>query len=449
MKHCILALTAILLGGQLFAQGFTQSAEGKSTLLFKGTGIGIDITQANINVDVNNMTQKVLAASEARAIYGINVKAKNEEGIGGLFSTGDFVPTAAGQLYAGVTFSNTNALARSMAALQKEALDKNVVGWRTARAAEFVKTITGLIEDESGKIEQESRRAAFVASMKKNISANASRPVFLFYTTIKEKEPGDTEQEVAAKRIIKESAFQLYKSFKQWNDSIQLQVTQKKEEYDKLSRFRITIFGFGEKSGLSFKQFVRYDSANLSSSFKNLTVSGGKIGAGINVQWRNLWAGLTYSYVDGNNFKELVPREFVWSRETTTLGQTITEESKITAYKGAFSQVEYNELNADLVYNLRFGDSAKYNVLLNPYVRANLFSRKPDLLTNNITNVGLGMYFFQHRSRLMGGFYLELPDVSNNYAKAANTGDELRPGLRRLSVGVVTKFNISSLFTWL
>src|SRR5437588_532776 len=77
----------------------------------------------------------------------------------------------------------------------------------------------------------------------------------------------------------------------------------------------------------------------------------------------------------GINFNELSKKEFNWKKETTSLGQTITEEKKIIAYKGKFSEVEYNELNADILYNIRFGDSLKYNLLLNPYVRANLLSR--------------------------------------------------------------------------
>ena len=106
-----------------------------------------------------------------------------------------------------------------------------------------------------------------------------------------------------------------------------------------------------------------------------------------------------------------------------------------------------NELNVDLIIDFKLkGDTSR--ILVNPYLRASLFSRDTAYI-KNYTNLGLGLYFLGRKRKFIGGLYVELPDINNN-AEKAKPEDEIhiQPPFKKLSFGIVTKFNISSFFNF-
>jgi hypothetical protein len=104
MKIKILLPVIFLMSVYTFGQGLTQDAEGKSTLLFRGNNISLDIAKTNLTLGFNNV-DKVIGET-SHHIFGVDISGKNEEGISNLFSKGKLVPTAKGSLYAGWSISN-------------------------------------------------------------------------------------------------------------------------------------------------------------------------------------------------------------------------------------------------------------------------------------------------------------------------------------------------------
>ena len=83
-------------------------------------------------------------------------------------------------------------------------------------------------------------------------------------------------------------------------------------------------------------------------------------------------------------------------------------------------------------------------MLLNPYLHSKIGSSNKDLIPNT-TDIGIGLYVFNSKSKILGGFYIELPDISNNIEKNKTITDQnIRPALQKLSFGIVTRFNLQS-----
>ncbi|MEO8769964.1 MAG: hypothetical protein ABI402_07760 [Ferruginibacter sp.] len=150
--------------------------------------------------------------------------------------------------------------------------------------------------------------------------------------------------------------------------------------------------------------------------------------------------------MDGDNFINLKSKEYTIRTTDISSNQSLVSEKKITGYGGKYSKVETNQLNIDIVADYRLSDSSR--ILVNPYLRSSLFSRDTAFL-KNYTNVGLGLYFVGKKSKFLGGLYLELPDINNNIEKAKPASEiDIRPPLKKLTFGIVTKFSISSLLSW-
>lgn len=110
MKKVILIILSGFACTVSFAQWLTQSAEGKGTFLFKGTNVAIDLAKTDFSFTINNMNNPVKVASAKEnffPFFGGGISAKNEEGLGRLFSKGEFVPAANANGYFGIRFSNS------------------------------------------------------------------------------------------------------------------------------------------------------------------------------------------------------------------------------------------------------------------------------------------------------------------------------------------------------
>jgi hypothetical protein len=248
-----------------------------------------------------------------------------------------------------------------------------------------------------------------------------------------------------AKQRIKTEYDNFIKKDEQIRNDYRNQLGKLRDNLAPKKYWQFLVYGFGGIQASEFKRFVGLDSIDLANSFSDEYFRGGKGGLGINFQTRNIMFGLTYSYLETNNFSLLSKKEYSWRTSITQNGQTLTEDKKITAYSGTYEKVGINELNFDLIINLKLDKDAKNHILINPYSRSQLFSRKTDILPNS-TNIGCGFYFFQQTGKFIGGFYTELTDINQNYEKAKPiTEQNLRQPLNRLTFGIVGKFSFSSL----
>ena len=187
---------------------------------------------------------------------------------------------------------------------------------------------------------------------------------------------------------------------------------------------------------------------NLIENFEDIVGRGWQLGYGINYQWRNLCFGFSWSRNKSNNFSKLTKKEYVIRTTRNAGNSNLIEEAELAGYSGEYSKIYLNNLDIDVVVRLKLDKEYKNYVLLNPYMRASVRSSNTTLLQNTL-NLGLGIYFLPNNSKLLGGIYFELPDVNNNSEKAKDRDDQnLRPPLRRLSFGVLTKINLSTIMGW-
>ncbi len=434
MKRIAIILANIIMPILAYAQGLTKNAEGESTVLFKGTNIGLDIGKTQLSIGANNLNSTI--GENQKFFIGGNIKGENKEGISNLFSKGDLVPAASFDGFIGYSFSNStypnNEAARRLVNSEMEKYTNTVL--------ELAKSE---MNSEIYKITKDSTLKSLREELLKKISTIES--IEELKSELIKDNVDDNDKTKQAKEKIKKKADSLIKNYnktiKEYNDKLEiLNNTIAPQKY-----WQLLIYGFGGIHASEFKRHLGTDSSNLSKSFDDEKFRGGKGGLGVNFQIKNLTFGLTYSYFETNNFHLLSKKEYSWKSSITQNGQTLSEEKKINAYSGTYSKVIINELNFDFILNLKLDKEAKNHILINPYSRSQLFSRNTVILPNS-TNIGCGFYFFQQSGKFLGGFYTELTDVKNNYEKAKPILEQnIRPALNRLTFGVVGKFTFSSL----
>ena len=96
MKKYLLLFSLVLISNVLSAQTLAQDAEGKSSVLYQGGSIGIDITKANITFAYTNLGLAPASdvSLKSKFIWGVNASGKNNDGVTNLFEKGYFQPEA-------------------------------------------------------------------------------------------------------------------------------------------------------------------------------------------------------------------------------------------------------------------------------------------------------------------------------------------------------------------
>lgn len=443
--HAYSFLWVVLITTDALSQGLTQSADGKSTIPIKGSAVGLDISKTEASFGYNNLDQSI-KTKKVRGLYGVELKAKNEEGFGNLFSNGDLVPSGSLTGFAGITFSNAFNSTEVAEEAKRRQLNTALTNYRHDFRIKLQIDFTTHINSICIKfISDPIHRVQTITNLTNILAQLSDLNREIFYDKIKSLTDVDPDIEAAYLNLIS-YAKEEKEEFLRVGQDMQGDLENLHNLYTKSSYQRFTIFGFGGITAINFKHFIGIDSANLSKSFDNIDDRGGNFGLGINYQWRNLWFGLTYSYVSTNNFSVLKKKDYTLRTTSTVNSQALIEETKITGYSGKYGTLELNNLNFDLVIRLRLDKSFKSTLLINPYIRASIFSRDTNLLPGT-TNVGSGFYFL--KGKFLGGLYVELPDIDNNLEKAKPTDEQnLRPASKRLTFGIVTKISLASLFGW-
>ena len=419
-----------------YSQTITKNAEGESTVLFRGNNIGLDIGETELSFGFNNLQNSL--GEESKFIIGGSVKAKNNSGLGSLFSKGELVPEAELGGFAGWSFSNGLP-----SAYNKEAND-------------IIEDYSEFIEDYSGQIKSKVKNL-IISTFGDNYpvvkddlvesNKNNDFPIFNNYLkTMISAEKDEGKKTILTTLMNNIDQDSLIKDFDSEKDKLEERISSLEQQLDKKDYYQLIIFGFGGINASEFKRNTQSESiVDLSNAFEDEKFRGGNIGIGLNFQYNNLIFGAKFSYLETNNFSLLTSKEFTLRSTTTIDDQTLIEEKKITAYSGSYGEVIVNELSADLIWNLKLDRKAENHILINPYLKSQINSRNSDLLPSS-TNIGCGFYFFKQTGSFLGGLYVELPDVDNNFEKAKPIENQnLRDPLKRLSFGIVSKISIGSL----
>jgi hypothetical protein len=435
MKKKLYTIMALLLTGTCFGQ-LTQDADGESSLLFKSTHIALDITKTELGFGWNNLPKA--NAQDCYPIWGLGVNARNAEGIGDLFSTGTLVPSSKGYGFLGVSFSN-GVIANSD--LQLDKVTQRMSQCSQEYLDHFYLTMPAIVfayTDSTDSSKTKELQKELLSALKDKISIRD------FKTKLAAKDGDSPEVKSAKEQILKKVNSQE----KKHKDEL----AKLNEEFAGIAKgisetpfSQLMIFGFGGIRAMEFKTFSGFDTVSLRNSFQDQYFRGGFAGIGVNYTRGRFTLGVTYRYVQTNNFSALTKKTYAYKSVVNYGSQTLTEEKQITAYAGDYAKVTVNELQADFAMTFKLDDSATTAALINPYLRGQLFSRNDSLLPNTV-DVGCGFYFFKTEGKFLGGFYVELSDVQNNLEKAKPIKDQnLREPQQRITFGVVTKFSFVSL----
>lgn len=434
MKQATILTLILMLPVLAFAQGLTKNADGESTILFRGSNIGLDLGKTQLSFGINNLNNTI--GENKKWFAGASLKGENKEGISTLFSKGDLVPSGSFDGYLGYSFSNG-----------KHPNHEAALKILLSKMGEYDTTVIATLKKEMITIVITETSDDSLIKLRNILLTRLSIINFIdeFASELKYDPKTDDVKTKEAKQKIKTEYDNFIKNDEQIRNDYRNQLGKLRDDLAPKKYWQLLVYGFGGIKASEFKRFVGLDSINLANSFTDEYFRGGKGGLGINFQIRNFIFGLTYSYLETNNFSLLSKKEYSWRTSITQNGQTLTEDKKITAYSGTYDKVGINELNFDLIINLKLDKDAKNHILINPYSRSQLFSRKTDILPNS-TNIGCGFYFFHQTGKFIGGFYTELTDINQNYEKAKPvTEHNLRQPLNRLTFGIVGKFSFSSL----
>ncbi|SDK25597.1 hypothetical protein SAMN05421823_102268 [Catalinimonas alkaloidigena] len=429
-------LVSIFLCYPLYSQNLTESAKGESSLLMRGNNASLNLGEAELSFGLNNLKKSLGTASYL--IFGVNAVAKNESGIGNIFDRGYLVPEGKFNGFLGLSWSN--GIPEAFEEEYSGEIEKYQKFISDSRRS-FDEYVTRYICENSDEDSSLSNIRKELCDEYKELNSPQ-----MFLNTLRSK----LKQEKDAKR--KNFILGLYDElsdkiddFKETKDYYDTIVENMENTLQEKVYWQLMVFGLGGINASEFKRFVGYDSTNLKDSFEDESFRGGRGGIGINFQYGSFNLGITYSYLETNNFVILSKKDYTWRSSTSLNNQTVIEEKKIAAYSGAYDNVKINELNIDLLYNVKLDKEPKNHLLINPYLRSQLFSRRSDLLPNS-TNVGCGFYFYQQSGVFLGGVYAEVFDVKNSYEKIKPAEEQnLREPINRLTFGIVTKITIGSL----
>jgi opacity protein-like surface antigen len=443
MRKIYLVILGLATSGMYtYGQGLTQSADGKSTIPLRGAAIGIDLAKTELSFGINNINSAV-KESKVKMIFGGNVKVKNEDGIGNLFSSGDIVSGGSVNAFAGFTFSNAfNAgEAEAYTVRLKLTADYNerLKSYRDILRKDLSAYFNAVAQQELVDADRTATTTSLQSILDSILQAET------FYDAIKGLTDPNEKIQTVYQRVT-DYAKSKKNDFLEDRTQYINKLSMLNADYRKTNNQRFTIFAFGTIETTNFKKFNTLDTTNFGKSFKDINDKGNHIGIGVNYQVGSVWLGVAYSYVLTNNFSDLVKKDYTIKNVTNTASGSLIQEKTITGDAGTYGTLHVNNLDADVVIRIGLDKARKNIMLINPYLRGIVFSRDQSLLANK-TNLGTGFYFLQ--GKFLGGFYVELPDVANNLEKNKPFADQnFKPAYKRLTFGVVTKFNFSSIMGW-
>lgn len=436
----LLFIPAILLLCHLSSQaqiGFDQTASGQSAILFRGSNIGLNISDASLGFGINNLDRQL--GKEKATILGGAASAKNAEGLGGIFSTGDFVAESKMEGFLGRSFSNAQKII--VMVKYTEAIFDTFIN-RESRASEtkILNEFKSIVTTSADAITDSIKRQKFIDTTINRFKRNQRQVKYISSLA------SDNQEEMMAIAGIKTEVKLLQDAHDKIMDSLKAaKVIERNKVYDTARYQNLNLFVLGGIGGSDFKRFIGLDSVDYGKSFKDEHFRSGYFGAGVNLQVGNFYFGTTYSYRVTNNFDLLTKKEYTWKQVNTSGNQSLTQEKKIVAYADAYSEVEINDLAIDFAYNFRLDTAADYHLIINPYLRGIMSSRNSTLLPDKLT-IGTGAYFFDKTAKFLGGIYVELADVANNYEKLKPLDEQnLRKPSKRISFGITAKFSFRTL----
>lgn len=450
MRKFLMLLICCGTGFAAAAQYVTQSAEGKGTVILPlaGTSVGFDIGKTEIAVGANNYAHAT-QTNNSRPFHnwfvGANLAAKNSAGTGNLFKNGEIIPEGNFLGFLGFSVNNNQQVLDNWKASRISVIQASQRAIKNQLLSSYRDDVLNFIRVAGNEIADTALRSNTVNDLTKKISSTSDGlSLNAQIKAIQATKATDLKDFVTEFSDLLTPRKAAYTKALAETDASKKVEAYFREFAKKQTVWRVTPFLFGGIEARNFSLYKGLGTTSLASSFVDTLYRGGQFGLGLNVQVNTFWLGVTYAYMDGDNFSTLSSREYTLRTTDNLNNQALIAEKKITGYSGTYSKVKRNELNVDLMKEFNFNDTSR--IITDLYYRGSLYSRNTDYL-KDYSNLGLGIYFLGAKAKFLGGLYVEVPDLNNNIEKAKpSTEQNLRGPFKRLTFGVVTKFAITSIF---
>src|SRR5919199_1371354 len=451
MKPIYYTLAVILgMASLAHAQVIVQDASESSSIRYQGAAISFDITQARTSFQLNKF-QNALNPDYSKKInfFAVQASANSKEGLASILSSGKVVPEASININIGHSWVNEST--RELGDLTSQIIDisKKNGEDRTALTKQVNKVIDDFISANPAATDLNGELAP-VKAIGFNLVADAIRAI-----ANKEKYKGNLDDLLKLAATLEAKVTSLLIPITRRENII----TQLQESIKSVSSLdRYLIYGILGASGSKFTYLTDPNALNFDKRFQDKKLEAGKVGLGFN--WkrggRAIW-GISFTFTGADNFSLLSDTEYVRTSTTTISSTTATTQptattivtdrldgvKKIIAFSG---DVKYDYFNQS-AFNLdhvRFypGVLGEKSVLVANYYLRQKFTSNSAVFPE-VTDVGVGGYFFKSKGSFLGGLYIELPDVFNNIERMQTT-PSFRPVYNRFSLGIVTKLTFGS-----
>jgi hypothetical protein len=412
-----------------------KTGEGQSSILLETTNVGFDIGETSLSFTTNNFPQSKLRSNGS--IWGLFAKGINDEGLAGIFSTSQIVPSSEISAIYGYSLSNSREISDSYAYSQK-ALSDNI----ELLTALLPDSLERKVIDMVSKIENEEAQKYIRDAVNSALQSD-----FLKYDKLEKSLKKIAENDFLKKTISTEakSIYQFVKENKTWSDikKMSAKISNNIDKVDTNPYWKFSIYGHFGLNSTKFNVFKGWDSLNIENSFEKNTFRGSNGGFGINLNLKSKWLfGFRYTYEETNNLSMLSTNDYKVTTNYISGSSTGSSQISKTAYPDEYTVAYLNKYDFDII---RFFPLQETSIILSDlYLRIRESTNQSKMVSQK--DLGLSASFFKEKGKFIGGIYLELPDLEQNIEKQKPVAEqEMDVWYKRLSFGVYAKFSFSSI----
>ncbi|NHE56418.1 hypothetical protein [Cyclobacterium plantarum] len=424
----IISFSPVLSWGQIL----NQDANGKSSIVWQGSSLNIDIGETLIKINHFDRSNKVYKAHEI--LYGFDLQAKNEGGMGNLFQEGEFTPNANFSSIIGLrkVYYKHNEFSEEERRLQNQKFKLAPLAF--SEYQELIRsnikgcTINGIESPSSKKLRDRLDLLTTLGWFQ------LENKIIESIISIDEKDTckSKLESEVL---LLAESVKNNLNIQKMIQIDLDVRTIQKENRVAFVSN-KMKLFYFRPSlSALEFKYDRGNDSQDFSARFIDTLQIGYTLEVGMTVQNKLNYYGINLGYSFLNNFLNLDHTTFRYSeRDSSITSGALTRDETFKAYSGNYGTFGNIILNLDYLRMFKLGPS-QY-ILLGPYLRQNFsFNRE---LFDHYSVFGIHMNYLNGKSgKFLGGVYVQSDDISGR----------LNPNFTKtIRFGLITRLNLGSVF---
>jgi|GEM_PF-6380961 len=434
----VFTLLFILVSNYGYAQKITTGDDESTITLGRGS-FGYDVSKTAITLEANNF--RTLFKKPSGVILGLSASVKNNENEGALFSSSVLNDEASLGFRIGVFGSTRVEISRfynQRLVTQLNTLEKSML--KDVRVNQQI--LLGIVE-----------RNPSLTTGEKNTISSAITGVFAVGIDIYQKLIDDMDSRnkaggasEAVKSVTKEiidfaNSYAPFWDAKAIRKILDTQTDEAIQRIKQVPYQKFSFHFFADIKRDEFKTFSTWDSTAPSDSFVDQEFTGTDWGFVGNYRHKETWyAGIRVSFEKTNNSSGLTSTTFQKIDETTIQDQTYRTTTDVTALRGDYQEVNVVNFDADIAHFFPLFD--EYFLIGNAYFR-HLGSRDEDILPNT-SDLGVSFSAFKNGGNLIGGIYLEVPDLNQNLEKR-KTEPELESWTNRITVGFYTKVSFSKL----